>query len=118
MTDKLRGTLEKYSRDNWNKIPEDSRRKCVDHLRSAIPDESVALFCKQYKAGERFGADHLGWHFGGGMMVRNVLRQVMSDTELPPVKYEDITAQNWDDYYTGALEQLCEDEAARNVQAS
>ena len=45
-------------------------------------------------------------------MVRNVLRQVMPDSDLPLIQYkygpDKDPAQNWDDFYTGALEQLCE----------
>lgn len=51
--------------------------------------------------------------WGGGMQIRNRLREAMLDEELPPVTQHDgSTAKNWDDFYTGALDELMEEVSA------
>lgn len=48
-------------------------------------------------------------HFGMGMHVRNLLREVIKDDELPPVEYDDeCSYQNWDDYYIPVLEEAAD----------
>lgn len=37
-----------------------------------------------------------GWHFHQGMTIRNMLRNIISDKELP--------SGNWDDYYIEVIE--------------
>jgi len=93
--------LDAWCRSNWNKIPEDRRKKCIDHLKRKIPPE-VLQGWKNDGVGKRF-------HFWGGMAVRNTLREVMLDEELPAVPYDGGESySNWDDYYTGALQELLE----------
>jgi hypothetical protein len=46
--------------------------------------------------------------FGGGMQIRNRLRDVLTDDQLPPVDYPEGPMQNWDDFYTGAIDALIE----------
>jgi hypothetical protein len=98
--------LKKWCRDNWNKIDENRRQLCINHLKAKIPAEVIAAW-------KTSGYDHQGFHLFGGMAVRNILRDIIKDDQLPPVRYEtegSITmAQNWDDYYTGALDQLLEE---------
>lgn len=78
------------------------QQDCLDHLDGWIPEKII----KDWK---RDGFDP-GFHFlGGGMQIRNRLREVLLDEELPAVTYGNgDVARNWDDYYTGALHQLME----------
>lgn len=98
MTDK---ELDKWCRANWDKIPAEKRKACLDHLRGWIP---IAVLREWKRSG--FGdAFHM---FGGGMQIRNRLRDIIKDADLPPVQYDLGPARNWDDYYTGALQELLE----------
>jgi hypothetical protein len=74
-----------------------------------MSDDVFHRFLEQHKRGERIGADIATFHLSGGMVTRNILREVILDEELPAVIYPDGSAsRNWDDFYTGALEELCE----------
>ena len=107
--DRLRGDLEVWCRENWNRVPEEQRLMCLRHLSVQIPAEVLEKFQTQHSRGERIAGDVLGFHFGGGMLVRNTLREVLPDGNLPTIKQQNgELAQNWDDFYTGALEELCE----------
>jgi hypothetical protein len=97
-------SLDRWCLGNWNKLPEAQRNACLSHLEGWLPDDIL-------KEWHTNGFDP-GFHmFGGGMQIRNRLREVLTDDKLLPVEYKDsvgvITyAQNWDDYYTGALQDL------------
>lgn len=96
--------LRQWCRDNWNQVHEIVRKDCVDHLDGWITKETIL----EWKA---TGYDGPGFHFwGGGMQIRNRLREVLLDEELPGVEYEGCPdlMKNWDDYYTGALDELLE----------
>lgn len=89
-----------WCRDNWSKVPEEQRKKCTDHLVACLP-QSLLLFWKTNGFPSYF-------HFYSGVTVRDILRQVMADDELPPISYADGPSCNWDDYYTGALDEVLE----------
>jgi hypothetical protein len=82
--------LEKLSDANWLSIPDDQRLLCKAYIRATVPD-SVWLYWKK--------GFPPGFHFGGGMAVRNCLRDVLLDENLPRDK-------NWDDYYMGCLREI------------
>ena len=85
----------------WKTVDKRRRKECVDHLDGWIGVDDI----RRWKR-EGFGD---GFHmFGGGMQVRNRLREVMKDDELPPVEYDSGPAQTWDDYYMGVLYELLE----------
>lgn len=107
-------TLHEWCRNNWNALPEDVRKRCVDHLATFILTGVNRDANLEYLMSYR---DNASFHlFGGGMMVRNCLRQVLPDTQLPAVHVDhegkpyavDATSGNWDDYYTGAIDELLE----------
>lgn len=108
---RMRGDLDVWCRSNWNRVPEEDRSACIEHLKNVLGPENVTRFSEQYARGERIGADIPGFHFGGGMAVRNALRKVLLDDRLPEVTQRDGSkSQNWDDFYLGTLEELCERE--------
>lgn len=113
-----RGELGIWCRANWDRIPAEQRKKCLDHLRDWIGADIIAQWKAQHAAGDRIASDIPGFHhLGGGMRIRNRLRDVMKDAELPAVvgpaggypTGEEV--RNWDDFYTGALEELVEEKA-------
>lgn len=97
------GELELQAALNWARIDSVRRRKCLDHLRAAINPEAMAHWRDQVVRGVVIGSDDVRFHFSLGMWIRNKLREVMPDTELPGIDYGNAVIRNWDDYYTAAL---------------
>jgi len=98
--------LRTWCRANWDKVPEMIRRDCLDHLEAEVPAEAL-------RSWKRNGYDNGLFHFSGGMAVRNILRDQLLDQELPVVTEDQYgkpygPSHNWDDYYTGALDELLE----------
>jgi hypothetical protein len=94
--------LLKWSRANWNRLPDAQRKLCLDHLDGWISRKQFEAL-RQNRCNPQF---HL---LGGGMLVRNRLREVLLDEDLPGVPYANgALARNWDDYYQGALDELLE----------
>jgi hypothetical protein len=100
--------LDKWSRANWNTLPQSERDICIKQIHTHVPYATLNTWKAQYQSGEDIGG-HL-FHFGGGMSVRNLLREVMLDSELPGVLYKEHNEvmHNWDDYYIGALQEALE----------
>lgn len=100
-------TLKEWCRSNWDKLPDLVRKDCVDHLDAVISTEVKIRWKHQ-------GYDRPGFHmFYGGMAVRNFLREQLTDGELPEVTVDHEgkpygPSKNWDDYYTGAIDELLE----------
>lgn len=110
MTEKI-DDLGRWCRANWDMLPELIRKDCLAELRSKVPPEMMAKWKAQHAAGEEIGSDDIFFHHGNGMAVRNILRKQLRDLELPAVhspNYPPEGAKNWDDYYTGALQELVE----------
>jgi hypothetical protein len=118
------------SRKNWEKVPPELREKCVKHLRDnftqSVYDHINGL--REREGDDWPSASEVGpedeaemilkygfcvpspFHFGTGMAIRNLLREVVKDAELPPVDYDDQPMQNWDDYYIAAVEEALDAE--------
>lgn len=87
-------------------LPEPLRSRAVTHLRGVMSDSLKA------HARELIAKDPREWwvsyHFSTGMWVRNQLRTVIPDTELPEHPAADGTmSRNWDDWYVSVLEEAC-----------
>jgi hypothetical protein len=92
---------------NWNSIPKDARSRCIGILRSKTPPDMLSRWKDQHARKIRIGSDDPWFHLGIGMQIRNALRSVLLDQDLPPVKYEDGNEyKNWDDFYHGALQEF------------
>lgn len=92
--------------ENWATVPVADRKRCVAHLCRIMQDDWPEAYDHMRAGvarGEQIGKDWVDFHFGFGMGVRNVLRQVMLDDKLPLVD----GGRNWDDYYLGALDEMC-----------
>lgn len=94
--------------DSFRRLPVDMRIALVNHVRSIYNEddakaagEEIRELIKE-KSGDWNGPYHHGW----GMWMRNMLRDVYSDDELPSTPYDDDRGEfkNYDDYYTGIVE--------------
>jgi hypothetical protein len=87
----------------WQSIPAETRERIVGHLRANLTGGQL----EQIR--ELHSADPDRWahpfHLLGFMAVRNLLREIIRDDELPDAPYPGgETHRNWDDYYVQALE--------------
>ena len=93
----------------WDKLPRDIKQRAVRHLQAHLSVKDAEYFGQAYdKVGGHDWIHEvaLGWHFGGGMALRNLLRLEVPDAELPglPEVYGHDYGGNWDDMYVQVLE--------------
>jgi len=96
--------LQQFAEDNWSRVNPEKRKACVEHLRSELSVSETSDLKKTFEQNDWSP----WWHFDGGMYVRNLLRDVMKDDELPGVRYpggDTYEFRNWDDFYMAALRQ-------------
>jgi hypothetical protein len=88
-------SLREYEHRVWAELDEGIKQRAVEHLRGAMSDSLKA------QTRELMAKAPEGWivpyHFNTGMAIRNMLREVIKDDELP--------SGNWDDYYVRAVEE-------------
>jgi hypothetical protein len=93
--------------NNWQHIPEESRRLCVSHLRHKLSPYSINKLKQELtEKGHIAEQDYVF-----GMHVRMLLRNIVPDEKLPIVLQCDPNGvnpngQNWNDFYLGALTDL------------
>lgn len=84
-------------------LPEPLRTRAVDYLRAELHPDTL------HHVRRAHAEDPDEWwtafHMFGGMAIRNLLRDVIKDKELPPVMYGGRPMRNWDDYYIQVLEE-------------
>jgi hypothetical protein len=102
-----------WCRNNWDTLPADVRQQCLNHLDDKLLKNHAHFmsnleYLHHYRENPNF---HL---LGGGMLIRNLLRQMLLDSALPAISLMpdgniyDPPSSNWDDYYTGAVDELLE----------
>lgn len=92
---------------NWMRIPENTRRAVIDHVVTKVPVAMMNVWKDQHSRNIRIGSNDLLFHMFLGMSIRNACRTVLLDDDLPGVMYPDgIEYKNWDDFYSGMLQQL------------
>ena len=102
-----RGELDEFSMRNWRRIPADKREACLAVIRAKTPPDMFAKWQEQHQRGMRVGSNYTLFHLEAGMQVRNALRAVLTDADLPEVEYPDGEKhRNWDDFYMGALDDM------------
>lgn len=107
--------LQTTSYANWKKLPDLVRQDCINELKDKLPPWLVDRLKSDTKKGSHLGCHDPMFHFGNGMAIRNVLRNQLTDGELPPIIQPDgLSASNWDDYYIGALQEFIEQVLAQN----
>lgn len=89
----------------WLELPADVRDRCIVHLKKNLDKDTLANIDKKIKEDphewwakpETIKNIPHSFHFYQGMKIRNLLRDIVLDKELP--------TGNWDDYYIQAIEQ-------------
>lgn len=98
-----------WQTENWNRIPVNDRLRCTARLWKFIPADLINHWVEQKAAGEVIANDDFWFHHNYGMKIRNELRAVLRDDQLPLIQYSDCKFyQNWDDFYRGALNDMIE----------
>lgn len=101
-----RAQLQERSITNFAALPEVHRARCIKHLRRLAKDFPAvyALWTVQVYKDIPIGSGIADFHSTLGMELRNDLRAIIYDLDLPPVEQPGGDyASNWDDYYIGAL---------------
>lgn len=80
----------------WESVPKTQRKKIVDHLKKLDNLRDI------YE-----GSRSDPWfHHSSGVMLRNYLRRVVRDDQLPAAPYPNgMSYTNWDDFYLQALKE-------------
>jgi len=98
--------IEVWSYENWNKLHPDLREDIVKHLLKSIPESNLKQLLEERKKVNSFMQIPF-FHFGFGMGLRNLCRDIFLDSQLPDVKQPNgQMAKNWDDFYLGACYDL------------
>ena len=104
MSDDRMKELQDWSFTNFRKVPADKRREMYSLLADNVDQELFDLMLENHLE-DRYVLHGIEMaHFGAGMAIRNLLREVLPDDQLPPVVYEGGQEyRNWDDHYLGAI---------------
>src|SRR4051812_24021055 len=87
------------SKELWVTIPEFIRKDVEQHVAARLPTELLAKLRDLHARGSPISFDEAFFHFGGGMAVRNLCRERLSEDEL--AKY--CLFYDWDRCYIGVL---------------
>ena len=83
----------------WSEVPQAIRKIVEQHVSARLPAKILAKLRDLHARGNAIGSDPAFFHFGGGMTVRNLCRERLSDKELAAC----CLFGNWDDCYIGVL---------------
>ena len=89
-----------WSKERWAKVAEPIRKDVEQHVLAHLPADLLAKLRDLYARGIPISSDDAFFHFGGGMAVRNLCRERLSDDELAACGP---LGGNWDNYYIGVL---------------
>jgi len=96
------GTLwgsDEWYKARWASVPDEMKEKIIARLKELTNLNEVKDMM-----------DDPWFHHSGGMMIRNWLRRVVKDNELPFAPYPGGSQfQNWDDFYVQAIEAALDD---------
>ena len=88
-----------FSEKLWAKVPESIRKDVEQHVLAHLPDNLLTKLRDLHARGIPISSDDAFFHFGGGMTVRNLCRERLSDKELA----ECCLFGDWDRCYIGVL---------------
>jgi len=88
------------SEKRWAQVPEQIRKGVEQHVAAHLPAELVAKLRDLHAHGTPVGSDPAFFHFGGGLVVRNLCRERLSDDELAACGG---FGADWDNCYIGVL---------------
>lgn len=93
-------SVEELSETPWAQVPELIRKAVELYVSAHLSADLLAKLRELHARGLPISLDPALFHFGGGMGVRNLCRQRLSDDEL--AAYGGLGA-DWDDCYIGVL---------------
>jgi hypothetical protein len=94
----------------WAKVPEPIRKDVERHVLANLPADLLAKLRELHARGTPISSDDAFFHFGGGMAVRNLCRERLSDKELAAC----CLFADWDGCYIGVLAAIGCDASARS----
>jgi hypothetical protein len=83
----------------WAQVPAPIRKIVEQHVAARLPAKILAKLRDLHARGLPISSDPALFHFGGGMSVRNLCRQRLSDDELAAC----CLFGDWDSCYIGVL---------------
>ena len=84
----------------WAQVPELIRKDVEQHVVANLPADLLAKLRDLHARGIPIGSDDAFFHFGGGMAVRNLCRERLSDDGLAACCG---LGGDWDNCYIGVL---------------
>jgi hypothetical protein len=84
----------------WGKVPEPIRKIVEQHVAAQLPADLLAKLRDLHARGIPIDSDPAFFHFGGGMAVRNLCRERLTDDELASYCR---FGGDWDRCYIGVL---------------
>jgi hypothetical protein len=89
-----------FSVRHWAKVPGPIREIVEQHVAAHLPADILAKLRDLHARGIPIKSDPAFFHFGGGMAVRNLCRERLSDDELAACGG---LGADWDNCYIGVL---------------
>ena len=83
----------------WAKVPAPIRKIVEQHVAARLPAKILAKLRDLHALGMPISYDDSFFHFGGGMAIRNLCRERLSDDELAAC----CLFGDWDHCYIGVL---------------
>jgi hypothetical protein len=92
-------SLDSFSEKRWAQVPEHIRKDVEQHVLSNLPADLLAKLRDLHARGIPISSEDAFFHFGGGMAVRNLCRERLTDKELAAY----CLFGDWDGCYIGIL---------------
>ena len=89
-----------WSVELWAEVPQPVRKIVEQHVAAHLPAKTLAKLRDLHARKIPIGSDGAFFHFGGGMVVRNLCRQLLTDDELAA---HCPFGGDWDNFYIGVL---------------
>ena len=84
----------------WSEVPQPIRKIVEQHVAARLPAKILTKLRDLHARGIPISSDPAFFHFGGGMAVRNLCREQLSDDELAACCG---FGGDWDNCYVGVL---------------
>jgi hypothetical protein len=98
----------------WSEVPQPIRKIVEQHVAARLPAKILAKLRDLHSGGKSISSDPAFFHFGGGMAVRNLCRERLSDNELAACCG---LGGDWDNCYIGVLAAIASASPVRRSQA-
>ena len=99
-----------FDKKRWAEVPQPIRKIVEQHVAARLPAKILAKLRDLHARGIPISSDPAFFHFGGGMAVRNLCREQLTDGELEAYGF----GCNWDDCYIGVLAAIAAEPVRRS----